>query len=150
MANQNEIVLRIQDETEDGRFSVGVDVENDAVKAATKTATQVTKTQKSTASKVGIALAKNVANTATGGISNQVLAFANITPVALAMLAYQLTMKMYKEWQDWKRQEQEQITLRIQAGGAYRSGVAVNMYNLRTKMITGKTYGGTQTIYGRR
>lgn len=150
MTNQNEIVLRIQDETEDGRFSVGVDVENDAVKAATKTATEVTKTQKSTASKVGTALAKNVANTVTGGMSNQVLAFAVTTPVALAMLAYQLTMKMYKEWQDWKRQEQEQITLRIQAGGAYRSGVAVNMYNLRTNMITGKTYGGTQTIYGRR
>lgn len=150
MTNQNEIVLRIQDETEDGRFSVGVDVENDAVKAATKTATEVTKTQKSTASKIGTALAKNVANTVTGGISNQVLAVAFATPVALATLAYRLTMKMYKEWQDWKRQEQEQVTLRIQAGGAYRSGVAVNMYNLRTNMITGKTYGGTQTIYGRR
>lgn len=147
MANQNEIVLRIQDETEDGRFSVGVDVENDAVKAATKTATEVTKAQKSTAQKVGTALAKNVANTATGGAFNQAMALAVATPMAIAMLAYHTAMKVYNEWKNYHRQVQEQVTLRVRAGGDYRG--AVNQYNLRTNLITGRA-NPERNIYGRR
>ncbi|QVK17719.1 hypothetical protein KHQ81_12840 [Mycoplasmatota bacterium] len=146
---ENVITIKIEDNSNGNSFSNN-DIGESIQKAATTTKTDITLRQKASSNQIAKTVGMNVANTATNGLSGQMLGIAAsfTTPVGIAMMALGVANQLYAEWKEMKRQQQEQVNTLLSAGGKHRT--RANLYNVRTNMITGKTYGGTQTIYGRR
>ena len=147
---EREIIIRLADDTSNGRFSTGIDVAEESIATATITKTASTATKNSTSRQIASQVGMNIANTATGGVAGQIsgLATSMATTAGIAMLALNLANKAVNLWREKNRQEQEQQNILLRAGGQYR-GNNINMYNVRTNLITGKTTGGKRTIYGR-
>lgn len=143
--NNNTINIVISDETNGNRFSTGVAVEGNSIKAITEPMTC-----QGGGAGVGGRIAKSVGmkltNQMTGGVAGMMLRAA--TPVGIAMLALSVATKAYTEWRESQKKERERANILFRAGGEYRSG-AVNQYNLRTHFITGKI-SGANSVYGRR
>lgn len=148
MIARNEMVIRLTDDTSDNRFSQK-NTAIDVVKAATETKTQKATKGASTPQGVGDVF-KAVSGeifkgTEAGKFYSQTKSQAGnvvVSPTSIALLALSVATKVYKEWNKYRKLENEWMnTTAIQSGANWQN---VNMRNMRTKFITGRISGDRQ------
>ncbi len=147
--DKREININLNDNTEDSRFSTNIKVEDNTIKAATQTKTDITKKGSTGSQSVVKAIGGNVANTVTGGMSGQLSAMAAsmATPVGIAMLALIVAQKAYARYEAINAKLNENDELRLRAGGSTRG--TVNQRNVRRRVFGGRIIGGQGTYIRR-
>lgn len=145
----NEINIRLIDDTSDHRFSQ-TNTANDIVKSATQTMTQQATRSGSTPQEGATDVFRAVGgeifkSTEVGKFYGKIkaqAATAVASPTAAALLALSIATELYKEWIKWRKLENEWMnTVAIQSGANWQN---VNMRNMRTSFITGRITGERQ------
>lgn len=139
----NEIVIRMEDGTDNRRFSQ-TNTANDVVRAATQTTTQQATTSGSTPP--GIDVMRQVGTEFLGGTQigsafSQIKGVATslMNPVTASLMALTLAKQVYDLWQQEQRERNEWLnTQAIYSGANWQN---VNLRNKRTNLITGKITG---------
>lgn len=148
MNDRNTIVIKVQDDTSDSRFSTNVEIEENIVKTATQAKTD---TKENSSNGVKKTIVKQTANQITGGKIGQIEGVISAVgnPVAIATLALTATYSLWKKFREMEKRQEETEMVKFRSGGINRISSTVNGTNSRINFITGRVMMGNSTVYRR-